>query len=544
MRELCVIICMLQNILSSAQAIKDENGVLVLTDDNFESALETHEKILVEFYAPWCGHCQALVPEYEQAAKTLTAKDSTIKLAKVDATKETVTAGEFDIEGYPTIKFFNNKNPTDYNGGRTAEGIVSWLEKKSGPSWKVVGDYEELKNLLAKEEALLVAFINDLDSEKAAIVKEAANFYDELNFYFISDPDLMKKFYQKDGSILLMKTFDEKEAHFTDKLTKENLLKFVKTQARPLIQEFTQENADKIFNSDIVVHFLLISDKTDEGYSDRTEALKVVAKEYRSKIIFVHLHIEEAEAPDVMEFLGITKEKCPTFVIFEIEESSKYLPREKDAQDITASNMGGFVKEYLEGSIQKFLKSAQLPEDWNAKSVKVMVGSNFEEVAKDKEKDVFVMFYAPWCGHCQKIAPIWDELAENLKDNTDVVIAKIDGVDNEVDGVEVDGFPTLVLVKKGTNEVVPYVGKRDLESMTKFIETGEQEESEEEEDEDDADYDDEDPDYPEGDDEEQEDEDYPLDLEKDFDTIVDADGGDDDEDEEAEWVGDNMRIEL
>jgi len=538
MRGLCILILFkLSCVICLAQDIETENEVLILTDDNFRSAIETHSFILVEFYAPWCGHCQQLAPEYEKAAKLLSEKESTIKLAKVDATKETKVAGEFDIEGYPTLKLFKNKNPTDFNGGRTANEIVAYLEKKSGPSWKIVTEPEELKDLLEQDEALLVAFLNDLEGEKAAVIKETANSFDELNFYFISDPEIMKKYYQKDGSILLMKTFDEKEVHFTDKLTKENLLKFVKTQARPLVQEFNQENADKIFNSDIVVHFLLISDKTDEGYEGRIEAMKVLAKEHRRKMIFVHLHIEEEEAPDVMEFLGVTKDDSPTYVIFEIEDSSKYLPKKEDAQDITVSTMVGFVKEYFAGNIKKFLKSATLPEDWNVSPVKVLVGSNFEEVAKDNEKDVFVKFYAPWCGHCKKIAPIWDELAEKYKDKVDLTIAKIDGVDNEVDGFEVDGFPTLVMVKKNTNEQVTYSGKRDLESMAKFIETGEQDETEEGDDENDDDYDDEAPDYPDEDypEDGDEDEDYDSDLEKDFDI---------DEEDDGDTEEEHRRIEL
>jgi len=527
-----LLLLQLRNSQIFAQEIEIENDVLVLTNDNFKKALEEYSMILVEFYAPWCGHCQALAPEYEKAAKTLAEQKSGTKLAKVDATKETNIAEQFDIEGYPTLKLFKNKNPSEYNGGRDADGILKWLEKKSGPQWKVV-DGGALMNFKDKEEALVVAFMKDLDSKDATVFKEVADSFDELNFYFVTDPAVMKQYYQQDGSIVLMKNFDdEKDAIFTEKIERESLLKFVKTQSVPLIWEFTQENADKIFSSDIAIHFLLISDKNDGKYNDRMEEMKTVAKEHRGKIIFVHLHVEEEEAPDVMEFLGISKESCPTFVIFEIEASSKYLPAKENAQLITAENLNTFITDYFEGKIPKFLKSATLPDDWDKENVKVLVGSNFEEVTKDKTKDVFVKFYAPWCGHCKKIAPIWDELAESLKERSDLVMAKIDGVDNEVDGVDVDGFPTLVMVKKESNEKVTYAGKRDLESMKKFIETGEQEEAEE--DEDDEDMEDEEPeDYPDDDGEDGED----IDLENDFDIDTDE------EDEDDEGV-DNRRIEL
>merc|ERR1712128_223237 len=93
--------------------------------------------------------------------------------------------------------------------------------------------------------------------------------------------------------------------------------------------------------------------------------------------------------------------------------------------------MGGFVNDYFDGKLQKAVKSAELPADWDALPVKVLVTTNFEEVAKDTAKDAFVEFYAPWCGHCKSLAPIWDQIAEKYADRKDLVIAKVDGTEDE-----------------------------------------------------------------------------------------------------------------
>ena len=112
--------------------IKKEEGVLVLTNDNFQEAVDGNEFILVEFYAPWCGHCKAMKADYALAAKILTEERVSHVLATVDATIETDLAKRFDIRGYPTLKFFSKgKEIEDYKGGRKKDDIVKFIRQKA-----------------------------------------------------------------------------------------------------------------------------------------------------------------------------------------------------------------------------------------------------------------------------------------------------------------------------------------------------------------------------------------------------------------------------
>ncbi|XP_077870595.1 protein disulfide-isomerase 2-like [Saccoglossus kowalevskii] len=96
--------------------IAEEDDVLILTTDNFQEVIDGNDYVLVEFYAPWCGHCKALAPEYSKAAKQLKDDGSDIKLGKVDATIESDLADIFGIRSYPTLKFFKKGNVREYVG--------------------------------------------------------------------------------------------------------------------------------------------------------------------------------------------------------------------------------------------------------------------------------------------------------------------------------------------------------------------------------------------------------------------------------------------
>lgn len=88
----------------------------------------------------------------------------------------------------------------------------------------------------------------------------------------------------------------------------------------------------------------------------------------------------------------------------------------------------------------------------------------------DDTKDVLVKYYAPWCGHCKKLAPIWEELAENFKDIPDLVIAKFDATVNEVKGLNIKGYPTLKWYPRGDKTGVTYEEGRELPDFISFIE--------------------------------------------------------------------------
>ncbi|KAL2764528.1 protein disulfide-isomerase precursor [Daubentonia madagascariensis] len=457
-----------------ADAPEEEDHVLVLKKSNFAEALAAHKYLLVEFYAPWCGHCKALAPEYAKAAGKLKAEGSEIRLAKVDATEESDLAQQYGVRGYPTIKFFKNgdtASPKEYTAGREADDIVNWLKKRTGPAATTLSDGAVAESFVESSEVAVIGFFKDVESDFAKQFLQAAEAIDDIPFGITSSSDVFSKYQLDKDGVVLFKKFDEGRNNFEGEVTKENLLDFIKHNQLPLVIEFTEQTAPKIFGGEIKTHILLFLPKSVSDYDGKLNNFKKAAESFKGKILFIFIDSDHTDNQRILEFFGLKKEECPAVRLITLEEEmTKYKP---ESDELTAETILEFCHRFLEGKIKPHLMSQELPEDWDKQPVKVLVGKNFEEVAFDEKKNVFVEFYAPWCGHCKQLAPIWDKLGESYKDHENIVIAKMDSTANEVEAVKVHSFPTLKFFPASTDRtVIDYNGERTLEGFKKFLESG------------------------------------------------------------------------
>ena len=148
-----------------------------------------------------------------------------------------------------------------------------------------------------------------------------------------------------------------------------------------------------------------------------------------------------------------------------IDQSAGPLTKYLYQGNVNTEEIKKFLDDWKNKKLEKWLKSEDVPAS-NDAPVKVIVGKTFAEIVRDSTDDVLVEFYAPWCGHCKALAPKYDQLAEELKNVKGLVIAKVDATANEIEGVQIKGFPTLKFFKNGSKrQPIDYSGEREVDGF-------------------------------------------------------------------------------
>ncbi|KAL2892948.1 Protein disulfide-isomerase [Bienertia sinuspersici] len=456
---------------SSDVASESKEFVLTLDHSNFSDTIAKHDFIVVEFYAPWCGHCKNLAPEYEKAASILSSHDPAIVLAKVDANEDInkELATEYDVKGFPTLKIFRNggKHIQEYKGPREAEGIVEYLKKQSGPASVEIKSVEDATTLIGDKKVVIVGIFPELSGEAyTSFTALAEKLRSDYEFGHTTDAKLLPRGESSvtKPTLRLFKPFDELVVDSQD-FDVAAMEKFVEESSIPTVTIFSKDPANhpyviKFFNSPNAKALLFMNFSIDfDSYKSKYEQ---AAGEYKSKGISFLLGDLDA-SQGALQYFGLKEEQVPVIII-QTNDGKKYVKGNVEPDQIAA-----WIRDYHDGKVSAYRKSEPIPES-NNEPVKVVVADTINDIVFNSGKNVFLEFYAPWCGHCQKLAPILDEVAASFENDADVVIAKLDATANDLpdDTFDVKGYPTMYF-RTASGKIVSYDGDRTKEDMIEFI---------------------------------------------------------------------------
>ena len=440
-----------------------ENDITVLTEATFDKALEKYEHILVMFYAPWCGHCKKFKPELEKAAAVL--RKENLIVAKVDATAEKKLAEKYKVRGYPTVKFFKKGQETDYTAGRKEQDVINWVRKKSGPPTKLLQTSDDVEKFKSDNEVCAIYF--GKDAEEIKVFEGAALKIEDYPFGVVEDEEVAKKFNAKPKSVVIFKKFDEKRNDLETVKEKE-LNDFLEKYSQKKVGTFDDKTTERVFgkNQPALVYF---GEKGDK-WNDAEKIMEKIADKVAGKLKVIMSEIKEGMAKRIAEYIGVKNEDLPSVRILDTRRDIKKYIMEGS---IDEKNILNFIDGWEQGKLKLHLKTQEEPKDNNG-DIFVVVGKTFQKEVIDNDKDVMLVFYAPWCGHCKQLLPKYEEAAKKLKaKNPKIVLAKMDATENEVESVTITGFPTIKFYpgNKKDSKPIDFNGERTTEGIIKFIQS-------------------------------------------------------------------------
>ncbi|KAJ4874298.1 Protein disulfide isomerase-like 1-2 [Raphanus sativus] len=471
MLSILVLSSLLASSIRSEEATKE--FVLTLDHSNFTDTINKHDFIVVEFYAPWCGHCKSLAPEYEKAAAELSSQSPPIFLAKIDASEESNKgiANEYKIQGFPTIKILRKggKSVQDYNGPRESAGIVTYVKKQSGPASAEIKSADAAGEVIGEKNVVAVGVFPKLSGEEFdSFVALAEKLRADYDFAHTLDAKLLPR---GDSSVVgpvvrLFKPFDELFVDSKD-FNGEALEKFVKESSIPLVTVFDKDPSNhpyvaKFFDSPAtkVMMFVNFTGETAESLKSK---FREIATSYKGKdLAFLVGDAENSQG--ALQYFGLEESQVP-LIIIQTPDSKKYLKA-----NVVVDQIESWMKDFKDGKVAAHKKSQPIPAE-NNEPVKVVVAESLDDMVFNSGKNVLIEFYAPWCGHCQKLAPILDEVALSFQNDPSVIVAKLDATANDIpsDTFDVKGFPTIYF-RSADGKVVLYDGSRTKEDFISFVE--------------------------------------------------------------------------
>jgi len=227
---------------------------------------------------------------------------------------------------------------------------------------------------------------------------------------------------------------------------------------------FNKDAVDKIFKGKENALFLFTT--TGRESKDALTTFTKLAETRPEGLLLTHSDSEDGHGlyKRLVEFFGFDVSTVPT-VVFRGFEGDKYVLEGK----YTVDNLKEFIRKAEAKEAEPFLKSHPIPES-DSGPVKTLVGKTFKEVVLNSDKEVLVKFYAPWCGACKNIAPEFEKAAAQLANNPNVILAQVDSTGNEVAGVTISSYPTLIWWRKDKSlGPVDFKGRRDTEGLINWV---------------------------------------------------------------------------
>ncbi|KAM6155691.1 protein disulfide-isomerase-like protein of the testis [Rhynchocyon petersi] len=453
--------------------IREEKNLLVLTSAGLTQVLNQTRFLMVLFHNSSSKRSRNLAEELGKAVEIMGKGKNGLGFGKVDITIEKELREEFEIVKAPELKLFfegNRSEPISCKGVVESTALVVWLRRQISKKAFLFNNPQEVVDFVKSRPLVIIGFFQDLAEEVAELFFDVIKDFPELTFGVIKIANAVGRFHVTLDSVLVFKKGKvvNRQELINDNTNEHVLNQVIKQQLTGFVIEYNSENKDLIYELNIFNHMLLFVSRSSESFATIIQHYKLAAKEFQNKILFILVNTDEPRNGRVFEYFRVTEVNIPSVQILNLTSDERY---KMPAEEITYENLKKFSTSFLNRNAKKHQSSEEIPKYWDQGPVKQLVGKNFNTVVFDKERDVFVMFYAPWSEQCKALFPLWDELGRKYQNHSTVTIAKIDITANDIQLMYLDRYPFFRLFPTDSKQTVVYKGDHTVKSFSDFLET-------------------------------------------------------------------------
>lgn len=340
-------------VLSASAVVADDTSshsdVVTLTDANFDELTKSGSWLL-EFYAPWCGHCKALAPVWEKAATDL--RTQPIRLGKVDCTAETSVAKRYGIRGYPTLKFMRDGVQRPYTGGRSLSDITAFAKRMTEPAVRVVRRGEEVEGQVEKEAAVFVLLGDDDKKLHTTFSKVAHAQQGQAAFLHLPSPsaaDLTLYGAQTNtAAIVYLSRGQEQPELLTGAVSSDELTRFVSARRLPLVSTLSPDNFDELTNSPKRLALVVLPSSFSQSStaSSLIDSLYPLARRYRDQLLVATVDGSRYNRW-LQAFIDTAQARLPALIVFEDYPDTVWKP---DTQPMGEADIEHMLTQVMDGS--------------------------------------------------------------------------------------------------------------------------------------------------------------------------------------------------
>ncbi|KAI0869243.1 thioredoxin-like protein [Hypoxylon argillaceum] len=266
-----------------------EGNSVPLTAETFQNLVTmTQEPWFIKFYAPWCHHCQAMAPNWQQMAKEMKGK---LNVGEVNCDVETRLCKDVRLKGYPTILFFKGGERVEYDGLRGFGDLLHYAEKALDICEGIKDvDATSLAELEKKEEVIFVYFYDHATATEdfQALDRLPLSLIGRAKLVKTKDPQLSERFKITTWPRLLVSR-EGRPTYYTPLTPREMrdthmVLSWMKSVWLPIVPELTASNAREIMDGKMVVLGMLNRDDKD-AFTGALHEMKEAANDWMDKQI-------------------------------------------------------------------------------------------------------------------------------------------------------------------------------------------------------------------------------------------------------------------